>query len=89
MESLAFIGHSTCACKDGVNVPCSTSKTRLLYCLFFSFSCSWNFCFGDIFAALRMRYGGKGGLSVISHISLGGQNDFLIKLSCFLSDLTV
>ena len=33
MESLAFIGHSTCACKDGVNVPCSTSKTRLLYYL--------------------------------------------------------
>ena len=30
-----------------VNVPCSTSKTRLLYCLFFSFSCSWNICFGD------------------------------------------
>ena len=32
---------------NGVNVPCSTSKTRLLYCLFFSFSCSWNICFGD------------------------------------------
>ena len=32
---------------NGVNVPCSTSKTRLLYCLFFSLSCSWNICFGD------------------------------------------
>ena len=30
-----------------VNVPCSTSRTRLLYCLFFSFSCSWNICFRD------------------------------------------
>ena len=27
---------------NGVNVPCSTSKTRLLYCLFFSFSCNNN-----------------------------------------------
>ena len=32
---------------NGVNVPFSTSRTRLLYCLFFSFSCSWNICFGD------------------------------------------
>ena len=27
--------------------------------------------FGEIFAALRMRYGGEVGLSVISHLSLG------------------
>ena len=27
--------------------------------------------FGEIFAALRMRYGGDVGLSVISHLSLG------------------
>ena len=40
--------------------------------------------FGEIFAVLRMRYAGKVGLSVVSHLSLGGQNDFLIKLSCFV-----
>ena len=39
---------------------------------------------GEIFTALRMRFGGKVNLSVISHLSLGGQNDSLIKLSCFL-----
>ena len=44
---------------------------------------------GEIFTALRMRFGGKVNLSVISHLSLGGQNDSLIKLSCFLWDLTV
>ena len=46
-----------------------------------------NFTFissGEIFTALRMRFGGKVNLSVISHLSLGGQNDSLIKLSCFL-----
>ena len=40
--------------------------------------------FGVIFSALRIRYGGIVGLSVISHLSLGGQSDFLIKLSCIL-----
>ena len=29
--------------------------------------------FGEMFAALRIRFGGKVGLSVISHLSLGWQ----------------
>ena len=40
--------------------------------------------FREIFTALRMRYEGKLGLSLISHLSLQEQNDLLIKLSCFL-----
>ena len=63
------------------SIPCAYSGWLLLVCVMKTWIL---LSFREISTALRMRYEGKLGLSVISHLSLGEQNDLLIKLSCFL-----
>ena len=67
---------------------CLPSLPCVYLSVIFSGLCDENMNFslslGEIFAALRMRYGGKVNRSIISHLSLRGQNDSLINLPCFL-----
>ena len=45
---------------------------------------NFTYNFGEIFVTLRMGYEVKVGLCIIVHLPSEEQNDFLIKLSCFL-----